>query len=428
MKPKLKRLSMLYGLWFVPIVFFYSSTQAQELRKEGRYYVAEITKNYTVKKGGTLRIYEVRGNVRVDTWDKNEVQIHEIKKMDVFTEEEAKVALERSKSSYQQRGDIIEIGGESYYRDWIKSNFKIMVPKVFNVDLQIRGGDLTVSRLTGEVSLKTSGGEITLNAIDGPVEAKTSGGDIEVINSKKRVTLKTSGGSIELENIGGPLIAKTSGGDITLRSSNAMVDIRTSGGDIELSDVGGEVKAHTSGGDIDVQNTKGAVNVHTSGGDIDLRNIGGTLDASTSGGDIEGRTIQGGAEVSTSGGSIELKDVKGGVRGKTAGGDISVEITLRDFKKDHRVDLRTAGGEIALYIPEKLPATIRAEIEITDRWEDYNIYSDFPLTSSEDMGRKEERRYRRRRYIRSEGDINGGGDLIELYTTNGDIHIKKLRR
>jgi len=422
------RTSPFFGLLSMLLLCLSSTTHAQELRKEGRYYVAEITKTFTVKKGGTLRIYDIRGDVSVKTWAKNEVQVHEIIKMDVYTEAEAKAALERTKSSYEQSGDIIEIGGERYGRDWIKSNFKVTVPKVFNVDIQTRGGDLAVSQLKGDVDIKTSGGEITLNDIDGIVEAKTSGGDIEVVNSKKRVNLKTSGGDIKLVNIGGPLNAKTSGGDITLRGSEADADLHTSGGEIYLIDVGGEVKAHTSGGEIRVENTKGSVEVHTSGGEIELRNIGGTVDATTSGGDIQGRTIHGSAKVSTAGGSIELEDVKGGVRAKTAGGDISVEMTLMDFKKEHSVDLRTAGGELTLYIPEKLPATIRAEIKISDRWEDYNIYSDFPLTSSEDTKQESGRRRRGRRIIRSEGDINGGGDLIELYTTDGDIHIKKLKK
>jgi hypothetical protein len=428
MRTDINRALLFWGLLPLLLLFLSSTTPAQELRKQGRYYVAEITKSFTVEKSGTLRVSGIRGDIQVETWDKNEVRIHETKKMDVFTEAEAKETLERSKSSYRQNGNIIEIAGERYSRDWIKSKFKITVPKVFNVDLQTSGGDLTVSQLVGQVDLKTSGGEITLKDIDGIVQAKTSGGDIEVINSKKRVTLKTSGGDIELESIGGPLIAKTSGGDISLKGSEADVDIRTSGGEIEIVDVGGKVKAHTSGGQIRVENTRGSVNVHTSGGDIELRNIGGMVDASTSGGDIEGRTIGGSTTVSTAGGSIELKDVKGGVQAQTAGGDITIEITLTDFKKEHNVDLRTSGGELALYIPEKLPATIRAEIELTDRWEDYNIYSDFPLTISEEPGREKGRSRRGRRIIRSEGNINGGGDLIELYTTNGDIHIKKLRQ
>ncbi|NIR51328.1 DUF4097 domain-containing protein [candidate division KSB1 bacterium] len=426
MKSKLLKSSILWQI--LAVILFSGTIFSQELRKEGRYFVAEITETFKVDKGGTLRVYDVRGDVRIETWAKNEVKVNEVKRMDVFTEKEARTVFERSKSSYQQSGNVVEIGGEYYSRDWIKSNFVVTVPKEFNVDVETRGGDLRVGGLMGDVDLHTSGGEIILDDIDGNVEAKTSGGNIEVNNSKQRVDLKTSGGDLDLRNIGGVLMAKTSGGDITLKGSSNRVELHTSGGDIDIIDVGGEVRAHTSGGDIDVRNTKGATEVHTSGGDIRLGNIGGSLEASTSGGDVEGRTIQGGAEVSTSGGNIELTAVNGGVRAKTSGGDISVEIMLTDFSKDHRVDMRSSGGELELFIPEKLPATIQAEIEITDRWGDYNIYSDFPLTSTEEPGEERGRRYRSRRFIRNEGDINGGGDVIELFTTNGDIHIKKLRK
>ena len=410
-----------------------SDLVSQELRREGRYFVAEIHETFEVRGGGTLRIYDIRGDVEIESWNKNRVEVIEFKRMDVSTKDEAETVLRRLQTRYEQRGNTIEIAGEHRRGDWVKSNFEIKVPKDFDVDIETSAGDLSIRELAGDVRLKTSGGEIRLTDIDGAVDAKTSGGDIIVINSTDRVTLKTSGGELELQNIGGPVIARTSGGDIKLTSSEGRVDLHTSGGDIEIRDAGGDVKAHTSGGEIDIDNTKGAVEIHTSGGDLELRNIGGSLDASTSGGDIRGRSIDGRADVSTSGGSIDLEDVNGGVRAKTAGGDINVEVTLKDFRKDHRIDLRTAGGEITLSIPEDLPATIRAEIEITDRWEDYNIYSDFPLTSSEEHDRQEKRRNRRRRsrsrrFIRSDGDINGGGDLIELFTTDGDIHINILHR
>ena len=410
------------------ILILNSESKSQELIKKGRYFVAEVTKNFTVKRSGTLRIVDIRGNVNVITWAKNEVLVIEYKKIDTRSEKEAREILEKSRSGYTQRGDIIEIGGDYYDRDWMESDYEVTVPQNFNVDIKTRGGDLSVGHLTGTVSMSTSGGEIRLNDIDGLVDAKTSGGDIEVVNSKQRTSLSTSGGDLDLKNIGGALVAKTSGGDISLRGSHARSVIHTSGGDIIIVDAGEGVEAHTSGGDIDVSDTKGPAEVHTSGGDIQLHNIGGALEASTSGGDIIGRTIQGGADISTSGGEIELLDVKGGVYAKTAGGDVTVEITLTDFKVDHRTSLRTAGGEITLYIPEKLPATIRAEIEITDRWEDYNIYSDFPLTSASETGSGESRRFRSRKFIRSEGEINGGGDIVELYTTDGNIHIKKLLR
>lgn len=426
MREKALKASIWLVAVFCVVAVWQSKVQSQELKKSGRYYVAEINKTYEVGDGGRLIVSEVRGNVEVTAGADGQVIIHEIIKMDIFTREEAEAAVRRSKSSYLQKGNVIEVGGGYHRRNWIQSEFDISVPASFDVEVETRGGDIEVGGVNGNVELSTSGGDITLKDIGGEVEVRTSGGDIVVINSRKKVKLKTSGGDIELQDIGGSLTAKTSGGDIFLRRAEGEVELKTSGGDIEIADVGGAVTAHTSGGDIEVKNTQGAVEVHTSGGDINLTKIGGALDASTSGGDISGRSIAGSASVSTSGGSIELADVKGGVEGKTAGGDIEVEITLTDFSGNHNIDLRTAGGEITLYIPEKLPATIRAEIEITDLWRDYNIYSDFPLTSSEDT--EEGRRSRRRkRFVTSEGDINGGGDLIELYTTNGDIHIKMLR-
>ncbi|MFQ5638557.1 MAG: DUF4097 domain-containing protein [bacterium] len=417
---------------FFFIALFLSSSHTpsfgQEIIRKGRYFVVKINKAFTVKEGGTLRIYDIRGEVRIKTWDKNEVVVNEIKRMDVYTREEAETVLRKSKASYIQQGEVIEIGGEHYSHDWIKSTFTVTVPKNFNVDIQTSGGDLEVTDLAGDVEFQTTGGDILLSGIDGLVDAKTSGGDVTVFNTTKRVSVKTFGGDLTLEKIGGPLTGKTSGGDISLRSSEDRLDLHTSGGDIDIQDAGGEVRAHTSGGDIDVVNTRGSVEVHTSGGDIDLRSIGGFLEASTSGGDIDGRGIKGRAEVSTSGGSIRLEEVEGGVRAKTSGGDVTVEITLTDFKMSHRVDLRSSGGEIKLTIPEKLPATIEAEIEISDRWEDYNIYSDFPLTSKEEPKREGRRRRRGRKFIRSQGDINGGGDLIELFTANGNIYIKKLQK
>ncbi|MFQ5648917.1 MAG: DUF4097 domain-containing protein [bacterium] len=425
MKPKTIRIHRSLAVLFCTLSCLGAQLAAQELTKSGRYYVAEISRTFKVGEGGTIRIFEIRGDVVVSAWAKPEVFVKEIKKMDVFTREEAETVLERSKSSYRQEGNDIAIGGEYYRRDWIKSVFEVSAPTSFSVDIQTRGGDLAVSDLAGAVKLSTSGGEIVLRNIGGRVNAKTSGGDIRVINADDEVTLKTSGGDLELEDIAGPLTAKTSGGDITLRTSGGEVILHTSGGSIEIEQVQGDLEAHTSGGDITVVDTQGDVEVHTSGGDIRFRNVGGALDASTSGGDIRGRTVVGSARVSTAGGDIEIDRLQGGIEGKTAGGDIIVEMTLTDFSKEHRVELRTAGGEIRLVIPEKLPARIRAEIEVSDRWESYNIYSDFPLTSSD---QDEDRRSRRhRRYITSEGEINGGGNLIDLYTHNGNIYIKKLR-
>lgn len=398
----------------------------EKLRKEGRYYIADILKEYKVKKGGDLVMEKIRGDVAVTTWDKDVVKIHEIRKMDVVTEAEAKAVLKETDVLYQQSGNTIRVGGEESYRSYMSSTFEVTLPSAFNVEIGTSGGDISISDLKGTVELKTSGGDIDLVRIDGEVQAKTSGGDVTVEKTTQEVNIHTSGGDVEITDVKKEVEARTSGGDILVKNNQAKVSAHTSGGDIELENIGAEVDAHTSGGDIEVDGSKGKLEVATSGGDIELKNIDDVVEARTSGGDIEATNVVNGISAKTSGGDIDLNTIQGFIEAKTSGGDIAAKMTLSDFSKDHHVDMKSSGGDLTLYIPEKLPANISAIITIKgSSHRDYDIYSDFPLTSKKETDEK--KRGRSEEVIRSEGKINGGGDLIQLETTNGNITIKKLR-
>lgn len=396
---------------------------SQEVRREGRYYVAEITRSFTVQPGGQLRISRIRGDVDVRSWQKKEVFIRQSLRLDVYTEGEAKRALEETQSGFNQVGDIIEVVGEGG-REWIQSHFYINTPADFRIDVSTSGGDVSVRELNGEMSLGTAGGDIELVTVGGPLRASTSGGDITVRMASGDAELRTAGGDLILENILGMLRASTSGGNITLLGARKDVEVRTSGGDIDIREVSGRVEASTSGGDIVVEQCSGEAVVRTSGGDIIVRNSGGDTHASTSGGDIEVYNINGSVEARTSGGDLELRDIHGALDGATSGGDITAAVTLTDFSKAHAITLRSSGGSIELSIPEKMPATVRAEITIEQRgwgsFERYEILSDFPLTMSRDKTAGRE-------IVRAEGKLNGGGDLIDLRTSNGNIQIRKLR-
>ena len=419
-----------YTAVFLVIVMFVwliipKSIFAQQLRKSGRFYIADIEKEFKVKKGGDLKMEDIRGDVHISTWNKNLVKIKEIRKMDVYTEAEAKAVLKDLKSLYRQHGNTISVGMEGKYRPYMSSQFEIFVPIVFNVSVSTKGGDISVEDLKGKVELATSGGDIELYRIDGEIVAKTSGGDIIVKETGSDVDVKTSGGDIEILDVKGKVNAETSGGDIEIRNNQSAVVAKTSGGTIKLSQVGADVKAHTSGGDIIVNGSKGKLKLSTSGGDIELRDIQDIVNARTSGGDIEANTVLNGIVAKTSGGDIELQNVKGFIEAATSGGDIEAKMTLTDFAKDHHISLKSSGGDIVLYIPNKLPATIDATIKLTGiSWEDYTISSDFPITIKKETKDNGRRKYK---ILHGKGNINGGGDLIELITSNGNIKIQKLK-
>ncbi|HDQ00097.1 MAG TPA: hypothetical protein ENN22_13045 [bacterium] len=402
-----------------------ASARSQDLKKEGRYYVANIDKKFNVDSGGNLILEKVVGDVVVTTWDQKVVHIAETIKMDVYTEAEAKAVLNDLDTKYRQSGNSVIVGSAGSHRSYMQSNFQIKVPRNFNVDVGTSGGDVSVSELKGNVKIATSGGDIKVVQVDGKLDAKTSGGDISVHKTSQNVVVKTSGGDIELIDILGEVDAKTSGGDIEITNNKARVSAKTSGGTIKLSNIRAEVDAYTSGGDIIVNSSKGRLNVSTSGGDIKLYDIYDTVDARTSGGDVIAKNVNNGIRAKTSGGDIDLKKVNGFIEAATAGGDVVAEMTLTDFSKDHHVSMKSSGGDVKLFIPEKLPATIDATIKLSGfSWRNYDIYSDFPLKIEKD---DKERDRRTGNILRASGDINGGGDLIQLSTSNGNIEIKKLK-
>lgn len=411
--------------WLMVMLLPLTILAQESLRKEGRYYVADINKEFQVKSGGELIMEKIRGDVRVTTWDKEVVAIREIRQMDVYTEGEARAILKETEVEYEQSGNTVRVKAVYQRRSVTNSTFDIRLPVEFNLQINTSGGDIAVAGLKGNQILNTSGGDIDLFRIDGQVDAKTSGGDVTIRENKKEVTVKTSGGDIEILDVMGAVDARTSGGDIRVVNNQAQVTARTSGGSISLSNIGAAVEAHTSGGDIEVDGSKGKLTVATSGGDIDVRNASDVVTASTSGGDIKASGVSGGISAKTSGGDLILRDIKGFIEGQTSGGDVEALMTLTDFSKGHHVNLQSSGGDITLYLPEKLPATITAILRLErGAWQDYDIYSDFPLTKSKESEGRD--RKRRGEEIRSEGKINGGGDSILLETTNGNIKIKKL--
>jgi DUF4097 and DUF4098 domain-containing protein YvlB len=394
----------------------------QEIRKEGRDFVSTIEKTFNVSSGGRLVMRNVQGDVTVNSWRNNSVQIKEEIRMDVITRDEAEKILERSESSYSQNGNTIRIDSRRNRR-YEQHRFYISVPQKFNLEINTSGGDITVDNLDGELDLNTSGGDIELSRIKGKIDFKTSGGDLDLRNIDAPMRGRTSGGDIDLADIKGVANVRTSGGSIRLTRAADEVIVSTSGGDIDIEDVAGDVEATTSGGSIEAIACKGKVRLRTSGGDLRLKDMAGPVSASTSGGDIDGSGFDGELEVRTSGGDIQLRAVRAAIEASTSGGNVEVEIAVTDFTKPHGVNLSTSAGDIEVFLPEKLPAKIIAEIRLGKRgwrYERYDIYSDFPISRQKlEEGRRE--------IIRGEGEINGGGDEVRLVTSSGNIYIKKRR-
>jgi DUF4097 and DUF4098 domain-containing protein YvlB len=182
--------------------------------------------------------------------------------------------------------------------------------------------------------------------------------------------IRTSGGNVVVGDLGGRVHARTSGGNIELGSLGGEADASTSGGNVTLRDGGGRAYLRTSGGEIKVGRVAGPADLSTSGGDIKVESVENELNASTSGGDIRARIVgalKGNSALETSGGSVEIT-VEG-----TAG---------------FNLDAATSGGEVTVDHLTVTPA-------------------DGVVGSS-----------------RLKGTVNGGGAVLKLRSSGGDISIK----
>ena len=403
------------------------------------YYVERLVKTFAVKVGGQLGVDSQRGAIRVESWDRGEVQVEIEKRADVFTEGEAERLFADFEIEIEATDDEVQVEGRSRGDRRSRSlelHYVVKVPKRFNVDLETIGGSVAVGDLQGEVKIETSGGSIGLGHIKkGPVDvhtsggsvtidkieqgngnAETSGGSIQVGEVTGDLDLQTSGGSLQIGRVGGVLVAETAGGSITVRHGGESVMAETAGGSIQIDEAGGDVEANTAGGGIRIGPVKGDVRAETAGGSIQIGTSGGSVVAVTAGGSIEVDGAGGPVEVETAGGGIRVRNARGYVEAETAGGGIEVELAEVDGGVDMHCYLETSGGDVRVVLPARMKATVDAEVQING-WSqaEYDIYSAFPLQVRKDKGRR----------VSAEGDINGGGHLLKLSTENGDIHIEK---
>jgi DUF4097 and DUF4098 domain-containing protein YvlB len=144
-------------------------------------------------------------------------------------------------------------------------------------------------------------------------------------------TLKTSGGDIAVSDLTGKLHARTSGGNVVLGKISDEIDAGTSGGDVRLKEGLASVKLSTSGGNITVDRAIGATRLDTSGGDISIGSVENTLHASTSGGNVSAGlsgVFKGDCELHTSGGNVRAtvaRDAAFNLDASTSGGDVRAE-------------------------------------------------------------------------------------------------------
>jgi hypothetical protein len=293
---------------------------------------------------------------------------------------------------------------------WIVGEWEGGRPHKFSSDVSV-----TVPREMEFVKIETEGGAIITTGIAGRLEAESGGGAIHLDDIGGTISAETGGGSIDVGKVGSDLTVRTGGGAIHIGSAKGKIAAESGGGSLELVSGWQGASLETGGGSIHVDKCTGKLKVSTGGGSIDLGEISGPVQMETGGGSLKVSSATGAVKAETGGGSIELWGVPS-AHVETGAGAIIAKFIPSGERSDSV--LETGVGDVTVYLVPSLNLTIHASIEASNG---HHIVSDFPEIKISSEGGPWEK------LISAEGNLNGGGPVLKVRTTMGNVYIRRAQ-
>jgi DUF4097 and DUF4098 domain-containing protein YvlB len=394
----LKRSPQFVGLIVLALLAPLAAAQETHVSREGGAWGQEITGTLAGVKN--LRVKVDMGSVVVRGGQQQGINYVVHTRAYTSSEEDARRQFGSFKVSAYVRGDTAWIVG-----DWqggrprkFSGDFAINVPREIGlVKIETQGGNVDTTGVAGRVEAQSGGGSMHMDDIGGGAEAQTGGGSIDVGTISGEIGLHTGGGSIEVHHANGRLVAKTGGGSVEIVSASQGANIETGGGGIE------------------VRQCLGAVKVSTGGGSVDLGDMGGPVEIDTGGGSIHLASAKGHVEAHTGGGGIELYGVPS-ARAETGAGGIVVKLVKTGAEPSSSM-LETSAGDITVYIAPDVAISVRASVDLGSGHHITSDFSDIHIATEGDKWGP--------RTLSAEGKLNGGGPVLKVRTTTGDICFKR---
>lgn len=375
--------------------------QQGRIYREGGNWVQEVTGNLSAAKN--LHVKLDTGSVKVQGGSQPDITFVILRRAFTGSEEQARRQFESNHLTASVKGDTAWIVAESSSRNRKCSDELVVnVPK--NTDLakvETGGGSVSATSISGRAEIDTGGGSIRLDDLGGGARAQTGGGTIDVGSAGGDVFLETGGGNIKINSVKGEIKASTGGGSLVVLSGLQGAVLQTGGGSIHMDKCSGHVKATTGGGSIDLGEIGGPVEVESGGGSIRLRSASGRVEAQTGGG------------------SIQL-DGATSVKAETGAGGIIVKlVSSSDVRSNSSIE--TAAGDIKVYLANDLPITVRAEIEMANGHSIHSEFNDIHVAG-------EGGNWPGPRSVTAEGQLNGGGPVLKVRTSSGNISFLRASR
>lgn len=170
---------------------------------------ARIDTTLAIAKGGTVRLGNVSGEIRVSAENRPDVRL--------------RADMERGSFETSYTGSRISVTTRSVEGRQSSARFDVVVPVGTRVDVSTISGRVTVRDTQGEVTVRSTSGTVEVREAKDRLEVNTVSGGIDVQRTTGRTRLEAVSGGIRVDEAVGELSAETVSGSIAVRRSRLEI-------------------------------------------------------------------------------------------------------------------------------------------------------------------------------------------------------------
>jgi DUF4097 and DUF4098 domain-containing protein YvlB len=187
--------------------------------QEGR---TRIDTTFAFNQTGNVELSLVSGEIRVTTWDRNEVRV-------LATTERGTIVPSFSSNR-------LSLEARSVDRRLGPTRYEVTVPAGVRVRAKAVSGDISVSGTKGELDLSSVSGDIEATDGTGRIEVQSVSGDLSARRLDGRMDFSTVSGSVDADEVKGEFAVKSVSGRVRLdRAALTMLRSSSVSGSFELS-------------------------------------------------------------------------------------------------------------------------------------------------------------------------------------------------
>jgi hypothetical protein len=232
-----------------------------------------VDRSFPVDATATVSVSNEFGEIQIEGWDQNVVQIRASITAGSHTDDEARKAAEKidvTTSAGTNHVTILTVypGPETLGRLPVRVDYVINVPIAATVLAKNNFGDIVVHKTTGPTTIDSRYGIVELADLGGPVTVQARGDlPVTVSDARNGANLTLQRAPATLARVAGKINVSSFAGPVEFRdlAPQCDADVTTEGGDIKLFYKGGAIPNIDAEAFFSTVNADGGIHVNTRG-------------------------------------------------------------------------------------------------------------------------------------------------------------------